>query len=208
MSSKLQIYGDSRSGNCLKVRWTAEHLGFDYDWIETDVLSGTTHTEEFLKLNPSGQVPAVILPDGRTLSQSNAIIVYLAGLSDSALLPVDLYECAKVNEWLFWEQYTHEPMIAVRRFQKAFLKRPDEEIDPQLMAKGRRALGQMELALHGRDYFVGDAITVADIALVAYTRVAHEGGFDLDEFPNIRAWIARVERDLAIESAVPAGEAA
>ncbi len=201
MSGKLHIYGDNRSGNCLKVRWTAEHLGVPYDWTDVDVLSGSTRAEEFLKINPSGQVPAVILPDGRTLSQSNAIIVYLAGLADSSLLPTDLYERAKVNEWLFWEQYSHEPTIAVRRFQKAFLNKPDDEIDPQLLAKGRRALGQMELALAARDYLVGDGLTVADIALVAYTRVAHEGGFDLSDFPNIRGWIARVERDLRIDQA-------
>ena len=201
MSGKLHIFGDSRSGNCLKVRWTATHLGVDYDWTEIDVLSGATRTEEFLKLNPSGQVPAVILPDGRGLSQSNAIIVYLAGLADSSLLPTGLFERAKVNEWLFWEQYSHEPSIAVRRFQKAFLNKPDDEIDPQLLAKGRRALGQMEMALAAADYLVGDALTVADIALVAYTRVAHEGGFDLAEFANVRAWVARVERDLLIEKA-------
>ena len=201
MTGRLHIFGDNRSGNCLKVRWTAEHLGVPYEWSDVDVLSGSTRTEEFLKINPSGQVPAVVLPDGRTLSQSNAIIVYLAGLSNSALLPIDLYERAKVNEWLFWEQYSHEPAIAVRRFQKSFLNKTDDEIDPQLLAKGRRALGQMELALQGRDYLVGDSVTVADIALVAYTRVAHEGGFDLGEFPNVRSWIARVERDLAIEEA-------
>lgn len=201
MNGKLHIYGDNRSGNCLKVRWTAEHLGVPYSWSDVDVLSGTTRTEEFLKINPSGQVPAVVLPDGRTLSQSNAIIVYLAGLSNSALLPTDLYERAKVNEWLFWEQYSHEPAIAVRRFQKSFLNKADDEIDPQLLAKGRRALGQMELALQGCDFLVGDALTVADIALVAYTRVAHEGGFDLKDFPNIRGWIARVERALAIDEA-------
>ena len=201
MTGRLHVYGDNRSGNCLKVRWTAEHLGVPYEWSDVDVLSGSTRTEEFLKINPSGQVPAVVLPDGRTLSQSNAIIVYLAGLSNSALLPTDLYERAKVNEWLFWEQYTHEPAIAVRRFQKSFLNKTDDEIDPQLLAKGRRALGQMELALQGRDYLVGASVTVADIALVAYTRVAHEGGFDLAEFPNVRSWIARVERDLAIEEA-------
>lgn len=195
----LKIYGDKRSGNCLKVKWTAEHLGVDYEWIDVDVLSGTTRTEEFLALNPSGQVPTVILPDGRPLSQSNAIIIYLAGLNDSALLPSDLYARAKVNEWLFWEQYSHEPCIAVRRFQKSFLGKGDDEIDPQLLVKGRRALGQMELALQGASYLVGDALTVADIALVAYTRVAHEGGFDLSEFPAVRQWVARVERDLSIE---------
>ena len=199
MSGKLHIFGDSRSGNCLKVRWTATHLGIDFDWTEIDVLSGATRTEDYLKLNPSGQVPAVILPDGRSLSQSNAIIVYLAGFADSSLLPTDLYERAKVNEWLFWEQYSHEPTIAVRRFQKAFLNKSDSEIDPQLLAKGRRALAQMEMALAATDYLVGDVLTVADIALVAYTRVAHEGGFDLAEFANVRAWVARVERDLRIE---------
>lgn len=195
----LKIYGDKRSGNCLKVKWTAEHLGVDYEWIDVDVLSGTTRTEEFLALNPSGQVPTVILPDGRPLSQSNAIIIYLAGLNDSALLPSDLYARAKVNEWLFWEQYSHEPCIAVRRFQKSFLGKGEDQIDPQLLVKGRRALGQMELALQGASYLVGDALTVADIALVAYTRVAHEGGFDLSEFPAVRQWVARVERDLSIE---------
>jgi len=201
MTGAVKIYGDARSGNCLKVRWTAEHLAIPYEWIDVDVLSGDTRTEDFLKINPSGQAPAVILPDGRTLSQSNAIIVYLAGLSNSGLLPNDLYERAKVDEWLFWEQYSHEPSIAVRRFQKAFLKKADNEIDPQLLSKGRRALGQMELALQGGDYLVGAAVTVADIALVAYTRVAHEGGFDLGDFPNIRRWVARVERDLQIVEA-------
>lgn len=199
--NKLKIYGDCRSGNCLKVKWTADHLGVDYDWIEIDVLSGSTRTEEFLTLNPSGQVPAVILPDGRALAQSNAIIIYLAGLSDSALLPTDLFERAKVNEWLFWEQYSHEPFIAVRRFQKAVLGKAEDEIDPQLLAKGRRALGQMELVLGAAPYLASEAFSVADIALVAYTRVAHEGGFDLGEFPAVRAWIARVERDLTLEPA-------
>lgn len=199
--TRFKIYGDCRSGNCLKVRWTADHLGVDYEWIEVDILAGSTRTEKFLALNPSGQVPTIILPDGRALAQSNAVIVYLAGLKDSALLPTDLYERAKVDEWLFWEQYSHEPYIAVRRFHKSLLGKSDEEIDPHLFAKGRRALSQMELQLARTPYLAGEALTVADIALVAYTRVAHEGGFDLAEFPALRSWIARVERDLAIESA-------
>ncbi|MEM8936876.1 MAG: glutathione S-transferase family protein [Pseudomonadota bacterium] len=198
MSETLKIYGDCRSGNCLKVRWTADHLGVDYEWVEIDVVSGSTRTDEFLKLNPSGQVPAVVLPDGRTLSQSNAIVVYLAGLSNSALLPEDLYLRAKANEWLFWEQYSHEPFIAVRRAQLTLYRKSEADLDPQLLAKGRRALGQMEMQLSKSDYLVGDKVTVADIALVAYTRVAPEGGFDLSEFPAVRGWIARVERDLAI----------
>ena len=199
--SKLKIYGDCRSGNCLKVRWTADHLGVDFEWIDIDVVEGGARTEEFLELNPSGQVPAVVLPDGRVLAQSNAIVIFLAGLNDSSLLPTDLFKRAKVNEWLFWEQYSHEPFIAVRRFQKLFLGKSDDEIDPQLLAKGRRALGRMELQLSETPYLVGDALTAADIAVVAYTRVAHEGGFDLDEFPAVRGWVARVERDLAIETA-------
>ena len=196
--SAFKIYGDCRSGNCLKVRWTADHLGIDYEWNEVDVLSGSTRTDEFLKLNPSGQVPTVVLPDGRTLSQSNAIVIYFAGLKDSALLPSDLYARAKVDEWLFWEQYSHEPFIAVRRFQKSFLGKDDAEIDADLLSKGRRALGQMEFQLSKTKFLVGDKLTAADIALVAYTRVAHEGGFDLDEFPAVRGWIAQVERELAI----------
>ena len=197
--SAIRIYGDSKSGNCQKVRWTAELLNIDYEWIEVDILKGSTRTDEFLKINPTGQVPAIVLGDGRTLSQSNAIITYLAGLKDCSLLPGDLYERAKMNEWLFWEQYTHEPAIAVRRFQKAYLGKSDDEIDPALMSKGRRALGQMELHLQGREYFVGDALSAADIALVAYTRLAHEGGFDMNEFPAIRRWIALVERELALD---------
>lgn len=199
MSEKIEIFGDSRSGNCLKVRWTAEHLGIPFEWREIDILSGSTRSDKFLALNPSGQVPTVILPDGRALSQSNAIIVYLAGLASSELLPSDLFDRAKVDEWLFWEQYSHEPAVAVRRFQKAILQKEDADIDPQLLARGRRALGQMELHLQGRDYFVGNRISVADIALVAYTRVAHEGGFDMSEFPTLRQWVARVERDLRID---------
>lgn len=198
--SKYKIYGDCRSGNCLKVRWTADLLGVDYEWIEIDVSSGKTRAEEFLKLNPAGQVPCLVLPDGRALAQSNAIILYLATVHDGALVPKDAFERAKVDEWLFWEQYSHEPYIAVRRWQKAFLGKKDEEIDPRLLANGRRALGQMSLQLGKTSYIAGSRLTVADIALVAYTRVAHEGGFDLDEFPNLRRWVAHVERDLSIAS--------
>lgn len=200
MSGRYKIYGDSRSGNCLKVRWTAMLLGAPFEWIETDVVAGSTRTEEFLKLNPAGQVPCIVLPDGRVLAQSNAIIVYLAQVHDGELVPSDPFERAKVNEWLFWEQYSHEPYIAVRRFQKAFLGKRDEEIDPKLMERGRKALGQMELQLRKTAFIAGDRLTVADIALVAYTRVAPEGGFSLDEFPSVNAWIARVERGLSIDA--------
>ena len=200
---KLTIYGDSRSGNCLKVKWTARHLGVDFKWVEMDVARGDTRSEDFQALNPSGQVPAVVLPDGRSLAQSNAIISYLA--DGSALIPEDRYLRAKTMQWLFWEQYSHEPYIATRRWRLHYLLMPEDEIDETLLPKGRRALGVMEMALLNSEFLVGAELTLADISLVAYTRVAHEGGFDLSEFPAVRAWVHRVERELDLE---PVQEAA
>jgi len=197
MSQPVRIYGDQRSGNCLKVKWTADRLGLNYDWHEVDVAKGETRTEDFLAINPAGQVPCLEREDGRILAQSNAIIFHLADGSD--LVPDDSFDQAKMLEWMFWEQYSHEPFIAVRRFQKAFQGMSDDTIDPQLMAKGRRALGVMEMRLLSRDFIVRDTLTLADIALVAYTRVADEGGFDLDEFLGVRSWIARVENELELD---------
>ncbi|MEO0449795.1 MAG: glutathione S-transferase family protein [Pseudomonadota bacterium] len=199
--TKLTLYGDSISGNCQKPRWTADYLDIDHDWVEVDILDGGTQTEEFLSLNPVGQVPIARWPDGRVLPQSNAIMLYLAEGSD--LIPEDTFQRAQMNSWLFWEQYSHETSIAVRRFKKHYLKLPDEEIDPQLMVKGRRALGVMEMQLTWTDWLVGETLTCADIALVAYTRVAHEGGFDLAEFPNVERWVSRVEGVLSIGHAMP-----
>ena len=196
MSQPVRIYGDRRSGNCLKVKWTADYLGVDYEWIDVDVVRGETRTEDFLAINPAGQVPCLERSDGRILAQSNAIIFHLA--RGSNLIPEDDFDQAKMLEWMFWEQYSHEPFIAVRRFRKAFQNMADEEIDPELMAKGRRALGVMEMRLLSREFMVRDTLSLADIALVAYTRVANEGGFDLDEFLGVRGWIARVEQELGI----------
>lgn len=201
MAAKLKIYGDAISGNCLKVKWTADLIGLKYDWIETSVLKSETRTPEFLKMNPAGQVPAVILPDGKTLAQSNAIILYLNRAHKGGLLPKGEYARAKVFEWLFWEQYSHETAIAVRRFQKHYLKKSDAEIDPKLMEKGVAALTRLEEALQKSNYLVGDRLTLADISLVAYTRVAPEGGFDLSPYPALLKWIARVERDLGVRPA-------
>ena len=195
--SKLTLYGDSISGNCMKPKWTADRLGIEYDWVEIDILNGGTQTEEFLALNPAGQVPLARWPDGRALPQSNAIMLYLAQGSD--LVPSDPFQRAQMDSWLFWEQYSHETAIAVRRFKKHYLKLPDDEIDPELLAKGRRALGVMEMQLTYTDWLVGDDLTCADIALVAYTRLAHEGGFDLSEFPAVHSWVQRVERELGLE---------
>ncbi|MEZ5999296.1 glutathione S-transferase family protein [Hyphomonas sp.] len=199
--TRLTLYGDSISGNCLKPKWTADYLGIPFDWVEVDILKGGTQTEDFLAVNPVGQVPVARWPDGRTLPQSNAIMLYIAEEAGSDLIPADSFKRAKMMSWLFWEQYSHETAIAVRRFQKHYLKKPDDEIDPNLMAKGRRALGVMEMQLTFTDWIVGDAMTLADIALVAYTRLAHEGGFDLSEFPAVERWVSRTEAALGIPHA-------
>lgn len=199
--SKLTLYGDSISGNCMKPKWTADILNIDYDWVEIDILAGDTQTEEFLSANPAGQVPLARWPDGRVLTQSNAIMLYLAQTHESDLVPKDAFQNAKMMSWLFWEQYSHETAIAVRRFQKHYLKKTDDEIDPALMAKGRRALGVMEMQLTYTDWMVGDTLTCADIALLAYTRLAPEGGFDLREFVAVERWVSRAETELGIEHA-------
>jgi glutathione S-transferase len=199
--SRLTLYGDSISGNCQKPKWTADLLGVPYDWIEVDILQAGTQTEDFLAVNPAGQVPVARWPDGRVLPQSNAIMLYIAEEAGSDLVPDDTFKRAKMMSWLFWEQYSHETAIAVRRFQKHYLKKSDDEIDPNLMAKGRRALGVMEMQLTFTDWIVGDQMTLADIALVAYTRVAHEGGFDLSDFPSVERWISRTEAALGIPHA-------
>jgi len=195
----VRLYGNSESGNCLKVKWTAARLGVDYEWVEVDIFAGETRTEDFLAINPAGQVPVLERPDGRTLAQSNAILTFLAEGSD--LIPADRFDRAKMFEWLFWEQYSHEPYIAVRRALLRHQGLSEDELDPELYARGRRALGVMEMRLIARDYFVGEQLSLADIALVAYTRVAHEGGFDLSDFPAVRSWVHRIEAALDLPHA-------
>ena len=199
--TQLTLYGDSISGNCMKPKWTADYLNVPYDWVEVDILNGGTQSGDFLSLNPAGQVPLARWPDGRVLPQSNAIMLYLAEEAMSDLIPEDTFRRAQMMSWLFWEQYSHETAIAVRRFHKHYLKKSDDEIDPGLLAKGRRALGVMELQLTYTDWIVGDKLTLADIALVAYTRVAHEGGFDLTEFPSVERWVSHTEAALGIPHA-------
>ncbi|WP_293908254.1 glutathione S-transferase family protein [Phenylobacterium sp.] len=192
----MKIYGDSKSGNCLKVKWTADLLGLAYAWIETDIMQGQSRTPEYLALNPAGQVPTVILDDGRPLSQSNAIILHLSEGSD--LIPADPYERARMLEWMFWEQYSHEPCIAVARFQVRYLGKPVAELEPRLVERGGAALQRMEQGLAASPFLVGDRVSLADVALVAYTRVCHEGGFRLDLYPQVQAWVGRVEAALGI----------
>ena len=192
----MRIYGDSISGNCLKVRWVAEYLGRSFDWIETDILKGESRTLEFLALNPAGQVPLVILDDGRPLAQSNAIILHLAEGSD--LVPTDAYDRARMLEWMFWEQYSHEPYVAVARFHVRYVGKPVSELEPRLVERGKDALQRLEDGLALSPFLVGEAVSLADVALVAYTRVAHEGGFDLGDYPAVAAWVKRVEAALKI----------
>jgi glutathione S-transferase len=194
----ITIYGDSISGNCMKVRFVADRLKIPFRWIETNVLNAETRKPEFLAINPAGQVPVVILADGRALAQSNAIMLHLA--EGSSLIPADAYERALMHQWLFWEQYSHETAIAVRRFQKTFLKKPESEIDLSLKPKGEGALALMDRHLAGRNYFVMDRLTLADIALVAYTRWADEAGFDLNDWPSVRQWVGRIESELGLQA--------
>lgn len=192
----MKIYGDAISGNCLKCKYTADHLGIDYEWVATDIMKGETRTPAYLSMNPAGQVPMLELNDGRTLAQSNAIIAYLA--RDSALVPEDAFDRAKVDEWMFWEQYSHEPYVAVCRFAMVYQGRSREERDAWRVERGESALDLMNDWLAKRSWFVGDALSIADIALLAYTRLAHEGGFDLTGRSNVRAWIERSESALGI----------
>jgi len=194
--TRPRVHGDSISGNCLKVKWTLDHLGVAYDWVETGVLNGETRAPAFLALNPAGQVPLVVLADGRPLAQSNAILLYFA--EGSALIPPDPYDRAKMLEWMFWEQYSHEPYVAVARFQVRYLGRSPADLDPKLVERARGALARLDAALTGRDFLVGETCTLADIALVAYTRLAPEGGLDLAPYPALAPWIARVEAAIGI----------
>ena len=192
----VKIYGDSISGNCFKVVWTADSLGLSYDWIEVDIMKGESHTPAFLAMNPAGQVPVVVLDDGRALSQSNAIILYLA--EGSALIPSDAYDRARMLEWMFWEQYSHEPYVAVARFQVRYQGKPVADLEPRLVERGKAALQRLEDGLATSAFLVGDQVSLADVALVAYTRMAGEGGFDLASYPAVTAWIWRVEQVLKI----------
>ena len=192
----MKIYGDLISGNCLKVKWTCDRLGIPYEWVPVDVVAGETRTPAFLARFPQGQVPAVDFEDGRTLAQSNAIMRYLA--RGSALLPEDAYTQARIDEWLFWEQYSHEPYIAVLRFHMRYLGKTRDQCEPWRIERGEKALDFMESRIAGRDYYVGSTVTIADVALLAYTRLAHEGGFDLSGRPGIRKWIARCEGALKL----------
>lgn len=188
----LTIYGDIQSGNCYKVKLLAEQLGLPHAWKHVDILAGETRTAEFLARNPNGKIPVLEEPDGFRLAESNAILCYLA--EGSVFLPQDRRERALVMQWLFFEQYSHEPYVAVARFIIKYLGRPAER-EKGLAAKqagGVKALAVLEQQLAHSPFLAGSRYTIADIALYAYTHVAHEGGFDLAPYPAIQAWLDRV----------------
>jgi glutathione S-transferase len=193
----MKIYGDMISGNCLKVKYTADYLGLPYDWIPVDVVRGECRAEAFLAMNPMGQVPVIGLDDGRHLAQSNAIVRHLARGSD--LIPDGEFAQAKADELMFWEQYSHEPYVAVCRFQMRYQGRPKEAREEFRVTRGEAALDFMERQIDGRNWFIGDRMSIADIVLLPYTRFAEEGGFDLASRPNVRRWIARCEDIIGIK---------
>ena len=195
----MKIYGDTNSGNCLKVKWVCDRLALPYTWISIDTRKRETRTTQFLKLNYAGQVPAIEFDDGRTLAESNAIIRYLARGSD--LISQDAFAAAKMDEWLFWEQYSHEPHIAGCRFQMVYLGKPASDLDPDKIKRGYAALARMEQQLAQTRLLVGDTFSLADIALLAYTRLAHEGGFHLDGYAAVRRWIGEAETVLGLPPA-------
>ncbi len=195
----MKIYGDTNSGNCLKVKWVCDHLAIPFSWIGVDTMKGGSRTAEFLRLNPFGQVPTVVFDDGRTLAQSNAIIRYLA--RDSALVPADSFAAAQMDAWMFWEQNSHEPYVAVARFQMVYLGKPARDLDPNLVKRGYAALDQLEQRLRVARFLLGESFSLADVALLAYTRVAHEGGFDLGRHDLLRRWIVDCETHLGLSPA-------
>jgi glutathione S-transferase len=185
------LYNSQVSGNCYKVRLLLAHLGLDYQRRELDVIDRSGRAELLGDLNPALRVPTLVLDDGRALAESNAILWYLADRTE--YLPDDAFERAKVLQWLFFEQYSHEPYIAVVRFWVAVAKAPPAHMAlAEKMRGGYAALDAIELHLEANQFLVGDRYTIADIALYAYTHVSHEGGFELERYPAIGSWLERV----------------
>ena len=187
----LRLYDFLESGNGYKVRLLLRQLGVPFERIELDILAGATRTPEFLRRNPNGRIPLLELEDGSHLAESNAIQWYLA--EGTPFLPDDRAQRAEVLQWLFFEQYSHEPYVAVLRFwtHAGMLERNRHAV-AERRDRGYQALGVMETHLAARRFFVAERYTIADIALYAYTHVAEDGGFELDGYPAVRAWLERV----------------
>jgi glutathione S-transferase len=190
----MKIYGDIQSGNCYKLKLLLALLNRPHEWIAVDILRGESRSAGFLAKNPNGKIPLLELDDGRCLAESNAILNYLA--EGTPYLPDEPFERAQVLQWQFFEQYSHEPYIAVARYIAKYLGLPAER-RAEYEAKqtgGHRALAVLDRALRERLWLVADRVTIADISLYAYTHVADEGGFALDGYPAIRAWLARIQQ--------------
>ena len=196
----VEIFGDADSGNCVKVLLGAVRAGVSFRWHPVNTAYGQPRDPEVERLNAAGQVPILLLPDGRTVAQSGAILLYLLG--DTTLVPEDPFERPKMLEWMFWEQYSHEPYIAVCRSQMRYTGKTAEEREPWRVERGERALDMMDRHLSTRDWLVGDRATAAEIALFAYTRWTGDGGFDLQKRPALTRWIAHCEAQFADELAV------
>jgi glutathione S-transferase len=192
----LNVYGDLQSGNCYKVKLLLAQLGLPHAWVHVDILRKQNLTAEFLAKNPNGKIPLLEIEKGVYLPESNAILHCLAECT--ALLPSARLEHAQVLQWLFFEQYSHEPYIAVARYIVRYLGRPEQHEArlQEKMAPGHAALRVMEQHLSQHEFFVGGRYSIADIGLYAYTHVAHEGGFDLLPYPAVRAWLDRVSKQL------------
>jgi len=188
----ITVYGFSASGNCHKLRLLLEQLGREYRWEEVDSTAGATRTPEYLARNPNGKVPILELEDGRVLTESNAILCWLA--EGTPYLPADAWQRAQALSWMFFEQYSHEPYIAVARFISGWtpMDSPRRAELPRLRERGHQALAVMERYLSAQRWFSGADYGIADIALFAYTDVAEHGGVMLDRYPAIRDWLARV----------------
>jgi len=188
----ITVYGNSVSGNCHKLRLLCEQLGREYRWVETDNTRGQTHTPEFLARNPNGKVPVIELEDGRILTESNAILCWLA--EGTEYFGGDAWQRAQTLSWMFFEQYSHEPYIAVARFIRGWTEAdsPRRAELPKCLERGNAALAVMEKHLAAHEWFSGTHYGVADIALFAYTHCAADGGFDLSRYPRVSRWLDRV----------------
>lgn len=189
-----KVYGDYNSGNCYKIKLMLNLLGAEYEWVPVDILKGETETEAFLAKNPNGKIPVLELEDGTCLWESNAILNFLAEGTPYLLTEPRLR--TQMLQWQFFEQYSHEPTLAVARFIQFYLGLPEERMEEyhSLHRRGNKALKVMEQQLQRTPFLVGDSFSIADIALYAYTHVADQGGFDLAQFPAIQAWLARVKQ--------------
>ena len=189
----ITLYDNLSSGNGYKVRLLLSHLSVEFNRVEIDTYAGATHTDEFLALNPNGRIPTVQFDDGRCLAESNAILYYFG--RDTIYFPFDLWQQSETLKWMFFEQYSHEPFIAVARSLHKDQRVSEEDRQsrlPNLIERGHGALSVMESALNDVDWFSGDRYGIADISLYAYTHVAPEGGLALDDYPAIRGWLDRV----------------